>query len=67
VEASGEVSVVMLYAVGGAGDGGGARCGICGDARCGGWGCTSRGEKGGGRFVVGVGASRTSARAELGA
>jgi hypothetical protein len=38
---------VVLRAVG-AGNGEGARCGICGDARCGGWACTSRGEKGGG-------------------
>jgi hypothetical protein len=66
-EAGGDESGLEGLRVVGAGNGEGARCGICGEARCVGWGCTSRGEKDGGGFAVGVGASRTTARAGLGA
>jgi hypothetical protein len=46
---------VRLRAVG-AGNGEGARCCVCGDARGDGWWCISRGEEGGGSEAVGVGA-----------
>jgi hypothetical protein len=56
---NGESGLVQLRA-GGASNEGGARCGVCGDARCDGWGCVSKGEKGWGAGAVKAGASRTS-------
>ena len=65
-EAGGGESGLVRLRAGGAGNGGGARCGVCGDARCDRCGCISRVEKGGGGGAEGVGANRTSSLAEEG-